>query len=91
MIQSRAPQQTDPDTRPKWFNSPLSFYEGALSDIGRRIPDFERGTFALGQPEGELTWINKRLDTIVRKPTIDDPNFVPVGGGFQRICPCLPR
>lgn len=40
MIQPQATKQTDPDTRPKWFNSPLSFYEGTLSDIGRYIPDF---------------------------------------------------
>lgn len=79
MSQPRAPQQSNPDTRPKWFNSPVSFYKGTLFDIGRYIPDFERRAFALGQPDEERTRINERLDTIVRKPTMDDPNFVPVG------------
>jgi hypothetical protein len=79
MIPPRAPQQSNPDTRPKWFNSPISFYEGTLVDIGSYIPDFERRVFALGQPDEVRTRINERLDTIVRKPTIDDPNFVPVG------------
>jgi hypothetical protein len=79
MIHLRTLQQASPDTRPKWFSSPISFYAGPLSDIGCHIPDFERRTFSLGQPGGELTRLNERLDTIVRKPTIDDPNFVPVG------------
>jgi len=78
MIHLRTPQQANPDTRPKWFSSPISFYAGPLSDIGCHIPYFERRTFSLGQPGGELTRLNERLDTIVRKPTIDDPNFVPV-------------
>ncbi len=79
MVQARAPQHPNPDTSPKWFNSPVSFYEGKLTDIGRHIPDFERRSFALEQPGIERTRLNERLDTIVRKPTIDDPNFVPVG------------
>ncbi len=79
IIQPRAPQQASPDTRPKWFNSPISFYGGTLSDIGFYLPDFERRSFALRQPDDERTRINERLDTIVRKPTMDDPNFVPVG------------
>jgi hypothetical protein len=79
MIQPRAPQRSNSNTRPKWFNSPVSFYKGMLSDISRHIPEFERRTFALGQPDEERTRINERLDTIVRRPTTDDPNFVPVG------------
>jgi len=79
MMQPRAPQQSIPDTRPKWFNSPVSFHDGTLSDISLYIPEFERRSFALIQPGEDHTRINERMDTIVRKPTEDDPNFVPVG------------
>jgi hypothetical protein len=74
-----APQKYNPENRPKWFNSPVSFYEGTLSDISRHVPEFERRTFALAQPGETHTRINERMDTIVRKPTMDDPNFVPLG------------
>lgn len=59
MVQPRAPQHSNPNTRPKWFSSPVSFYEGKLPDIGRHIPDFERRSFALGQPGVELTRLNE--------------------------------
>lgn len=79
MIYSRAQEQANPETLPKWFNSPVSFYQERLSDIGSYIPEFERRTFSLGQPGEKCTRINERLDMIVRKPTKADPNFVPVG------------
>jgi hypothetical protein len=64
---------------PKWFNSPISYYEGSIDSIRHHIPNFERRTFALTDPSAELSWLNQRLDTIVRKPTPDDKTFVPVG------------
>jgi hypothetical protein len=64
---------------PKWFNSPVQFYEGTLSDIGHYIPDFERRSFGLTQPDDNLSRINERLDLIVRKPVEIDHNYVPVG------------
>jgi len=79
MIQPRIQQQSNPDTRPKWFNSPVTFHEGTLSDIRRHIPDFERRGFSLTQSGNEMTRINDRLDTIVRKPFGQDQNFIPVG------------
>ena len=79
MIQPPTQQQSNPDTRPRWFNAPVAFHEGRLSDIRRHIPDFERRSFALTQPGNELTRINDRLDTIVRKPFGKDHNFIPVG------------
>jgi len=79
MIQPRTQQQSNPDTRPKWFNSPVTFHEGTLSDIRRHIPDFERRSFVLTQSGNEMTRINDRLDTIVRKPFGQDQNFIPVG------------
>jgi hypothetical protein len=79
MIQPRIQQQSNPDTRPKWFNSPVTFHEGTLSDIRRHIPDFERRSFSLPQSGNEMTRINDRLDTIVRKPFGQDQNFIPVG------------
>ena len=53
-----------PPTReqgPKWFNSPMTFHEGTLTDIRRNIPDFERRTFGLTQPGNELSRLNERL------------------------------
>ena len=80
MVQRQAQQRMlFPDTRPKWFNSLVTFHEGTLSDIRRHIPDFERRSFALTQPGKESSRINERLDTIVRKPFGQDQNFIPVG------------
>ncbi len=63
----------------KWFNSPVSFYAGTLSEIGSHMPEFERRTFGITQPGKERTRINERLDMIVRKPIKTDQNFVPLG------------
>ncbi|MFH2122527.1 MAG: DUF932 domain-containing protein [Pseudomonadota bacterium] len=64
---------------PKWFNSPLIFHEGTLKEIRAFVPDFERRPFALTQPGNERTLMNKRLDTIVRRPFGDDQSYIPVG------------
>ena len=64
---------------PKWFSSPISYYEGSIDSIRRHIPNFERRTFALTDPSAELSRLNQRLDTIVRKPFRDDQTFVPIG------------
>lgn len=79
MIQTRTHQPPDTDNRPKWFNSPVSFHDGTLSNIGRYMPEFERRAFGLTQPGKERTRINERLDTIVRRPIGKDPSFVPMG------------
>jgi hypothetical protein len=63
----------------KWFSSPISYYEGSIDSIRRHIPNFERRTFALTDPSSELSRLNQRLDTIVRKPFRDDQTFVPIG------------
>ncbi len=67
------------DNRPKWFNLPVNSYEDTLKDIRSFVPEFERRPFALTQPGNERTLMNKRLDTIVRKPFCDDQNYIPVG------------
>ena len=72
-------QAADGDTRPKWFNSPVTFHEGTLTDIRKHIPAFERRGFALTQADNERSRMNERLDTIVRLPFGDDNSFVPVG------------
>jgi len=50
-----------------------------LRKIRSFVPEFERRPFALNQPGNERNRINKRLDTIVRKPFGDDQSFIPVG------------
>ena len=65
--------------QPKWFNSPVSYHQGTLKDIGSCVPEFERRAFALTQPDNGHSLINKRLDTIVRRPFGNDQNFIPVG------------
>lgn len=72
-------QETEGDRRPKWFNSPVTFYEGTLTDIRIHIPAFERRPFRLPQAEGETLCPNKRLDTIVRLPFGEDKTVIPVG------------
>jgi hypothetical protein len=69
----------DEDTRPKWFNSPVSFHEGTLANIRQHIPAFERRSFGLTQPDNESSRLNERLDTIIRLPFDDDTTFIPIG------------
>jgi hypothetical protein len=72
-------QTADRDTRPKWFNSPVTFHEGPLADIRKHIPTFERRSFGLTQPGNERSRLNEHLDTIVRLPFGEDKVFIPVG------------
>ncbi|MBW6487066.1 MAG: DUF945 domain-containing protein [Syntrophobacterales bacterium] len=72
-------QTTDSNTRPKWFNSPVTFHEGTLTEIRAHVPSFERRGFGLTQPENERSRLNERLDTIVRLPFGEDNTFIPVG------------
>jgi hypothetical protein len=80
MMQAQGQRRgTSEDNGLKWFNSPVTFHEGTLQEIGAYLPEFERRSFALTQPGNERSLMNKRLDTIVRRPFGDDPNFIPVG------------
>lgn len=72
-------QTADADNRPKWFNSPVMFHEGSLSDIRTHIPAFERRGFGLTQTGNERTRLNDRLDTIVRLPFGEDKTVTRVG------------
>jgi len=72
-------QTTGSKTRPKWFNSPVTFHEGTLTEIRAHIPTFERRGFGLTQPENMRSRLNERLDTIVRLPFGEDNTFIPVG------------
>ncbi len=65
--------------QPKWFNSPVSFYQGSLQEVRSFVPEFERRAFALTQPGNDRSRMNGRLDTIVRKPFANDYDFIPVG------------
>jgi hypothetical protein len=79
MIENRHQQESNPDTRPKWLNSPVTFHKGMLTEVRRYIPEFERRSFGLTQPGNDRSRLNERLDTIVRLPFEDDANFIPVG------------
>jgi len=79
MIQDLRRPRIDAGRRPKWFNSPVTTYEGDIASIRQFIPSFERRSFALAQPDDFKTPINMRLDTIVRLPIGDDAYFVPIG------------
>jgi hypothetical protein len=72
-------QEPEAGTHPKWFNSPVSFHEGTLTEIRQHIPTFERRAFGLTQNGNEHSRRNDRLDTIVRLPFGADQNFIPVG------------
>jgi hypothetical protein len=67
------------DTHTKWFNSPVTYHHGTLTEIRKRIPTFERRSFGLTQSGNELSRLNERLDTIVRQPFGEDMTFIPVG------------
>jgi len=63
----------------KWLNSPVQSFECRLPDIFEYLPEFERRTMAVQDANGTRSWVNPRLDTIVRKPHREDPDYVPVG------------
>jgi hypothetical protein len=79
MMQLQKFHQSQLGATPKWFNSPISTFKGDLSGIGKFLPEFERRSFGLTQPGMDSSSLNERLDMIVRKPTAQDPNFVPIG------------
>jgi hypothetical protein len=79
MSQNNQRQVANGDIRPKWFNSPVTFHEGTLTEIRAHIPSFERRGFGLTQPGNERSRLNERLDTIVRLPFGEDNTFIPVG------------
>ena len=63
---------------PKWLNSPVHFHEGSLHELRSHIPEFERRSFALAQPNNHLSRLNERLDLIVRKPLAGDQSYIPI-------------
>ena len=70
---------TGQDREPKWFNSPVRFHKGSLTDIPQHIPDFDRQDFALGNRANQPSLANARLDMIIRKPFGPERAFVPIG------------
>jgi len=80
MIPHPSPEPTTEEAaRLKWFNSPITFHEGDLTEIRNHIPAFERRAFGLSEQGDEKCRPNARLDTIVRLPFGDDKNLIPVG------------
>lgn len=63
----------------KWFNSPAFFHKGTVDQVKEYIPDVERRSFSLTQPDNTYTSLNNRLDMIVRKPHGEVANFIPIG------------
>ena len=79
MIRTVIESSRQADQMPKWFSSPITSHRGTLNEIAAFIPTFERQDFALIQPENTRSRFNGHLDTIVRMPFADDPDYVPVG------------
>jgi hypothetical protein len=63
----------------KWYNSPVKLFEGTLTEIDQYIPYFERRAFTTVPFNIKNSGVNERLDTIVRLPTGEDNNYIPVG------------
>ena len=78
MLPEAQESEAPDEARIKWFNSPVHFHKGNLSEIRQYIPDFERRSFGLTQPDNKSARLNERLDTIVRRPSRDDQTYVPV-------------
>lgn len=45
ILRHNQPHSADGDNRPKWFNSPITFHEGPLTEIRAHLPAFERRGF----------------------------------------------
>jgi hypothetical protein len=63
----------------KWFNSPVIFDKGTLTDIPQYIPDFDRREFIFAAKPDQRSRANPHLDMIVRKPFGKDAEFIPIG------------
>lgn len=63
----------------KWLNSQVTTHVGCLGDLAVRIPAFVRHPFALAPSKRTTVRSNHKLETIVRGPIGDDPDWVPVG------------
>lgn len=69
-----------PETnRPKWFNSPVMYHEGAIAGLRQLLPTFERRGFGLAMTDPQFARLNQRLDTVVRLPSRGNAYRVPVG------------
>lgn len=79
ILRHHAHETVDEQARPKWFNAPVSFHEGTLTEIRKHTPAFERRPFGLPPNAGEALRANARLDTIVRLPFGEDKTVIPVG------------
>jgi len=79
MMMDRVAHLLGPAIQSRWRNSPVRSFECSLLDVFDHLPDFERRTLALQDVDGMRSCLNPRLDTIIRKPHGDDPNYVPVG------------
>jgi hypothetical protein len=60
-----------------WFTH--TYLRSTLAAIRENIPDFERRSFGLAQPDLPVSSINERLDIMVRKPFRNDPHYIPIG------------
>lgn len=67
------------DQGPKWFNSPVIFHKGTLTDIPQYIPDFDRQDFVFAAKPDQRSRANPHLDMIIRKPFGKDAEFIPIG------------
>lgn len=63
----------------RWFKSTVTWHAATIDELRKRIPSFERRTFAVTQADGGVTRLNEHQDVIVRAPIESDSHFVPVG------------
>jgi len=67
------------ETGEKWFNSPVTRYEGLLPEVEAVVPVFERLPFAVEQVSRGRHAANERLEMIVRKASGAGDAPLPVG------------
>jgi len=67
------------ETGEKWFNSPVTRYEGLLPEVEALVPVFERLPFAVEQVSRGRHAANERLEMIVRKASGAGDAPLPVG------------
>ena len=62
-----------------WLGSKVTDRTMHYAQVHDALPDFERRALSFSQPAGTSTSIHPRLDSILRKPTMQDPYARPVG------------
>jgi uncharacterized protein DUF932 len=65
-------------TKDVWQGSPVTYYEGPIDELKRKVPAFARQTYSAND-SGEQRCTNARYDSIIRLPLAESEHPIPIG------------